>query len=91
MQYQRLEAILQGQAPAGLLPPAPQSYVLARVQQLAEGPCMSAFHWNGGGSFNNAPWTPDLPTDSALLLYLFSAYLEVPPACWTSKPCFCTA
>ena len=77
MQYQRLEAVLQGQAPAGLLPPAPQSYILARVQQLAEGPCMATFHWNGGGAFNSSLWTPDLPTDSALLLYLFSAYLEV--------------
>ena len=77
VRYQRLEALLQGQAPAGVLPPAPRAYVLDRIQQLAKGPCMSVFVWNAGGSHLHAPWTPDLPTDSALLLYLFCAYLEV--------------
>ena len=32
--------------------------------------------WNAGGEFQGRPWSPELPTDSALLLYLFAAYLE---------------
>ena len=77
MRYKQLEALLQGRAPAGLLPPAPAAYVLERITQLAKGSCLAAFVWNGGGPYLHAPWTSDLPTDSALLLYLFCAYLEV--------------
>ena len=77
VRYQRLEALLQGQAPQGVLPPAPRSYVLERIHQLAKGTCLASFVWNGGGPYLHGPWTPDLPTDSALLLYLFCAYLEV--------------
>lgn len=38
---------------------------------------MQAYVWNGGGEWGGRPWTPDLPTDSALLLYTFCAYLQV--------------
>eukprot|EP00775_Hariotina_reticulata_P007375 gene7375-7585_t len=41
-------------------------------------PLVMAFNWNGGGEHAGRPWTPDLPTDSALLLYLFAAFLDAP-------------
>lgn len=33
--YQRLAALLRGEYPPGLLPPAPQGYVVARIRELA--------------------------------------------------------
>lgn len=39
---------------------------------------VQAFAWNGGGTWAGRPWSPDLPNDSALLLYLFAAYLDAP-------------
>lgn len=46
--------------------------------QLAKGTCMAAFTWNGGGG-HQGQWTVgELPTDSALVLYLFAAFLDAP-------------
>lgn len=45
---------------------------------LAEGSCMAAFEWNKGGEWGGKPWSPELPTDSALLFYLFASYLAAP-------------
>ena len=39
---------------------------------------MIDFKWNGGGDWNGKDWSPELPTDSALLLYLLAAYLAAP-------------
>ena len=75
--YQKLTELLQGEQPRQLLPPTPRGYILARVRALAEGPCMTAFTWNGGSSWNNKPWTNELPTDSTLVFFLFAAFLEV--------------
>lgn len=36
------------------------------------------FLWDSGGNWNNSSWSADLPTDSALLLYLFAAYVAAP-------------
>ena len=33
--YQRLAALLAGEAPSGLLPPAPRGYLALRIRQLA--------------------------------------------------------
>ena len=33
--YQRLAAVLRGEHPRGMLPPAPRGYVGTRLQQLA--------------------------------------------------------
>lgn len=44
----------------------------------AEGSCMAAFEWNKGGEWGGKPWSAELPTDSALLLYLFASYLAAP-------------
>ena len=50
-----------------------------RIQSLAEGSCLPAFQWGGGGgAAGGRPWTPDLPTDSALVLYLFAAFIDAP-------------
>ncbi|PRW20681.1 Transmembrane 209 [Chlorella sorokiniana] len=76
--YQRLSALLRGEYPAGLLPPTPQGYVVARIRELAEGSCMAAFEWNKGGEWGGKPWSPELPTDSALVFYLFASYLAAP-------------
>ena len=39
---------------------------------------MAAFEWSQGGEWNGKPWSAELPTDSALLFYLFAAYLAAP-------------
>ena len=39
---------------------------------------MKDFTWNAGGTWQGRAWTPDLPTDAALLFYLFAAFLEAP-------------
>jgi Cytochrome B561, N terminal len=43
------------------------------------------FTWNGGGAWQGRAWTPDLPTDAALLFYLFAAFLEAPRC--AQSPC----
>ncbi|WIA31394.1 hypothetical protein OEZ86_002293 [Tetradesmus obliquus] len=76
--YSELLWVLSGRRPSELLPPAPPSYIATRVRQLAQGSCAKAFNWNGGGEHAGRPWSPELPTDSALLLYLFAAFLDAP-------------
>lgn len=44
----------------------------------ADGSCMLEFKWNGGGEWNRKSWSADLPTDSAILFYLFAAFLAAP-------------
>lgn len=39
---------------------------------------MIDFKWDRGGDWCGKPWTTELPTDSALLLYLFAAFLAAP-------------
>ena len=74
--YLRLGALVRGEAPRALLQAAPRGYVAARARALAAGPCCAAFRWAGGGAWGGKPWSAELPTDSALLLYLFAAFLE---------------
>ncbi len=75
--YQQLAALLRGEQPKGLLLPAPRGYVASRVQTLAEGAVMREFQWAGGGQWGGKAWSVELPTDTALLLFLFSAFLAV--------------
>ena len=82
--YQRLGALLRGEAPRALLQAVPRGYVAARARALAEGPCLAAFRWASGGAWGGKPWSVELPTDSALLLYLFAAFLE---ARRSARPC----
>ena len=75
--YQQLAALLRGEQPKGLLLPAPRGYVASRVRTLADGAVAREFHWSGGGEWGGKPWSAELPTDTALLLFLFSAFLAV--------------
>ncbi|KAK2077072.1 hypothetical protein QBZ16_004705 [Prototheca wickerhamii] len=77
-EYQGLSALLRGEAPAGILPATPRGYLVQRVRDLAAGTCVASFAWNSGGSFDGKPWTLELPTDAALSLYLFAAYIQHP-------------
>ncbi len=38
---------------------------------------MTAFTWNSGSDLGHKPWSNELPTDSALVFFLFAAFLEV--------------
>ncbi|KAL4514510.1 hypothetical protein Ndes2437B_g01024 [Nannochloris sp. 'desiccata'] len=76
--YQKLLLLLRGEYPSSLLPPTPDGYLLKRIEELANGSCMLEFKWNGGGEWNRKSWSADLPTDSAILFYLFAAFLAAP-------------
>ena len=78
-QYQQLAALLRGDNPRGLLPPVPRGYIISRVFELAVGPCLAEFTWDAGGAWQDKPWSIELLTDSALIFYLFAAFLEVRP------------
>ncbi len=78
MRYDQLLLLLRGKLPPDLLPPVRPGYVWARVQALAEGTCLPSYQWAGGGPTAGRPWTPDLPTDTALVLYLFAAFIDAP-------------
>ena len=75
--YQQLATLLRGEQPKGLLLPAPRGYVASRVRTLADGAVVHEFQWAGGGQWAGKPWSAELPTDTALLLFLFSAFLAV--------------
>ena len=79
--YHNLLLLLRGEFLAGsLLPPAPDGYILKRIKELANGTCMKDFMWNSGGesATTSKPWNNELPTDSALILYLFASFLSAP-------------
>ena len=79
-----LTALLRGGAPAGLMAALPPGYVASRVRSLAMGTCMSSFAWAAGGEWAGRPWSPELPDDSALVLYLVTAFLLAPG--WRFSP-----
>eukprot|EP00976_Prorocentrum_cordatum_P090930 1188316-Prorocentrum_minimum.AAC.1 len=50
-----------------------------RVTTLAKGNFLKYFKWDGGEEYNGRPWSPELlPSDAALLVYLFSAFMKAP-------------
>eukprot|EP01097_Dermamoeba_algensis_P002126 TRINITY_DN1845_c0_g1_i2.p1 TRINITY_DN1845_c0_g1~~TRINITY_DN1845_c0_g1_i2.p1 ORF type:complete len:352 (+),score=76.72 TRINITY_DN1845_c0_g1_i2:784-1839(+) len=53
-----------------------REYVIKRIQELAQGAYLSAFKWNGGGVWKGKEWTPELPTDSQILIHLFCTYMD---------------
>ena len=75
--YQKLTLLLRGESPRNVIPPVPRGYIASRLHALAEGSCLGEFTWNSGGSWQGKPWSTELLTDSALVFYLFAAYLEV--------------
>jgi hypothetical protein len=46
--------------------------------------CCCLLPQNGGGEHSGHPWTPELPCDSALLFYLFAAFVAAPG--WNFPP-----
>jgi len=84
--YKNLSKLLNGTSPQGILQAAPRGYVAARVRQLAASSCMMDFDWNKGGDFAGKPWSTELPTDSALVLFLFAAFIEAPHWDWPQGP-----
>ncbi|KAL7646394.1 UNVERIFIED_CONTAM: hypothetical protein RMT77_003307 [Armadillidium vulgare] len=58
-----------------------QDYLVSRLRELSKGGAISAFQWNAGGSFNGNPWRDEYPTDTMILLHLFSVYMDnhLPP------------
>lgn len=76
-QYQNLTLLLRGENPRSVIPPVPRGYIASRLHDLAKGTCLGEFTWNGGGSWQGRPWSTELLTDSALVFYMFAAYLEV--------------
>lgn len=46
---------------------------------------MIDFKWNGGGEWNGKRWSTEMPTDSALLLYLLAAFFAAPHWIFTSE------
>eukprot|EP00198_Chlamydomonas_reinhardtii_P004829 XP_001694165.1 predicted protein [Chlamydomonas reinhardtii] len=85
--YADLLTVVRGKRPADILPPSPPGYVWARLQQLADSSCLKDFTWNGGSAYGGRPWSPDqLPNDSALVLYLFAAFLDAPGWTFTAPP-----
>ncbi|KAF7997041.1 hypothetical protein HCN44_005318 [Aphidius gifuensis] len=53
-----------------------QDYLVKRIKVLAKGGSMSEFKWNSGGSHNGKPWDTSLPTDTAIIMHLFSSYMD---------------
>ncbi|GAX78492.1 hypothetical protein CEUSTIGMA_g5931.t1 [Chlamydomonas eustigma] len=85
VRYESLIQLLRGKLPGDLLPPVRPGYVWNRVQALAQGTCLPEYQWAGGGASGGRPWTPDLPTDTALVLYLFAAFIESPGWDYSNK------
>jgi hypothetical protein len=77
--YHVICKVLRGDFPnKGILGNCPPGYLAARVQAFTEDSCCKAFRWNGGGNWLGRPWTPDLPTDTHVMLYLVGAFLDAP-------------
>ncbi|KAF8009010.1 hypothetical protein BT93_J0103 [Corymbia citriodora subsp. variegata] len=82
-EHQRLQALLKGELIKGVLPQSSvrADYVVQRIRELAVGTCVKNYDFLGSGEAYDQmkkKWTPDVPTDSHLLLYLFCAFLEHP-------------
>ncbi|KAL1502198.1 hypothetical protein ABEB36_007375 [Hypothenemus hampei] len=55
---------------------ANQGYLVKRIQELANGGCMSEFKWNRGGTNNGKEWDDSLPTDCSIVMHLLASYLD---------------
>eukprot|EP01117_Protostelium_nocturnum_P002789 TRINITY_DN13712_c0_g1_i1.p1 TRINITY_DN13712_c0_g1~~TRINITY_DN13712_c0_g1_i1.p1 ORF type:complete len:592 (-),score=177.45 TRINITY_DN13712_c0_g1_i1:45-1709(-) len=53
-----------------------REYLVKRYRELAEGNYMRSFNWNGGGTLKEKEWSPEFPTDSQLVMHLFSSYMD---------------
>ena len=53
-----------------------QEYLIQRLNELAINGCISGYHWNNGGLYNNKEWIDFLPTDASLLMHTFCTYMD---------------
>ena len=53
-----------------------QEYLIQRLNELAINGCISGYHWNNGGLYNNKEWIDYLPTDASLLMHIFCTYMD---------------
>jgi len=81
-QYTKLQSFLKvpgHEGQAGCV-----EYVRQRLLDLARGPCVSLYKWDGGAAPGSAaPWTNAFPTDAELLVHVFATFLDLvlpPPA-----------
>lgn len=79
LERRKLAAFVRGDWPRGMLPASSTAaYVVARYEALARGHCAAAFQWDGGAVGSDVPyaqrWTPEMPTDSALLLHAVAGW-----------------
>lgn len=82
-EHQRLRALMKGEWAKGILPQSSVrgDYTVQRIRELAEGTCVKRYEYLATGELFDKiakRWTLELPTDSHLLVYLFSALLEHP-------------
>ena len=73
-----LVALFRGELPGGLIPATPPGYAARRAVELAQGTCVGEFAHDSGGAWGDRAWSPELPSDAQLLLYLFCGFLERP-------------
>ncbi|KAM6095832.1 transmembrane protein 209-like [Chlamydotis macqueenii] len=53
-----------------------QTYLVQRIKALSQERYLSSFQWNRGGDFKGRRWDSSLPTDSSIIMHLFSTYLD---------------
>lgn len=78
-----LESLLSCSWGPGLLPNMPRGYVGMRVKSLAVGSYMKGFQWSRPQQGQGGFFPDELPSDSEILLALFTAYLVTPGWNWT--------
>ncbi|KAM0948147.1 hypothetical protein DsansV1_C07g0075231 [Dioscorea sansibarensis] len=82
-EHQRLNTLMKGELIRGLLPigSVRADYAVQRVRELAEGTCLKNYDYMGSVDSHDKAgkkYSGELPSDSHLLLYLFSAFLDHP-------------
>ncbi|KAJ3089284.1 hypothetical protein HK102_006755 [Quaeritorhiza haematococci] len=54
-----------------------RGYIVERIKTLAQGGCLSAYQWNGGGKYEGRAWNQDNhPTDAHLVMHLFCRFMD---------------
>jgi len=53
-----------------------REYIVQRIRELAQGSCLAAFRWDGGGTWKEKEWTSEMPTDSQIVVHLFCTFMD---------------
>jgi len=56
-------------------------YFVQRLRTLAQEGYLSSYIWNGGENYNGQKWSKQYPTDTAILIHIFSCWMDnhMPP------------